>query len=85
VKRLLMCAGCLALSGCLLGCATALTNHGEVGLRYGTELTFFSRASKTADITATAEIEVPALIDWLFTTKEEADEVVPDPVAVPVP
>ena len=77
MKRLLRFVPVVLAGACLAsGCATALTNHGEVGIRYGTELTFFSRASKTADTTATAEVEVPALVDWLFTPKDEPDEVV---------
>lgn len=65
----------VALVGtCLTGCATRLGHHGEVGVRYGTEVTFFSRASQTSDVEATAEIEVPALIDWLLKPKPEPGE-----------
>lgn len=35
--------------GCLLhGCSIVTKNQGEVGIRYGTEITFFSRAAQTA-------------------------------------
>ena len=44
------------------GCATTLENYGEVGIRYGTEITLFSRASETCDCQATSELSVSEAI-----------------------
>lgn len=55
------------------GCATTLTNQGEVGARWGTEFTFFSRAAKTSDEPATAKVEVPGLTE-LILGETEADD-----------
>ena len=75
MKRLLL--SCLLL--CLGGCATVIKNQGEVGMRWGTEITFFSRAAQTADEPATAEIKVPALAEWIIGEPQ------PEPEPEPVP
>lgn len=66
----------IALLGLLLlvflgGCAATLTNQGEVGFRYGTEFTFFHRASETSEEPAKSELEVPALVDWVVGDKDD--------------
>ena len=48
----------LAIGGCLLGCTTTVSNSTEAGLRWGTEVTFFSRAAKTADEKGVATITI---------------------------
>jgi hypothetical protein len=60
----IVCAANCALV-MLSACAIELLNQGEVGLRYGSEITFFHRASKTSDELATSSVEAPALIDWI--------------------
>jgi hypothetical protein len=49
----------------LTGCRTEVKNQGEVGFRWGTEVTFFSRAAQTAPEPATAEIGSQPLNEWL--------------------
>ncbi len=67
----------LAMLGtCLLaGCATELKNQGEVGIRYGHEITFFSRAAKTSDEAATSALTVDKTL-WqpIEAPKAEGDE-----------
>lgn len=46
---------------CLAGCAVVTRNQSEAGLRYGTELTFFSRASQTSPETAESKLTIPVL------------------------
>lgn len=45
----------------LVGCMTVQKNQGEMGLRYGTEVTFFSRASQTSPEEATNSVTIPTL------------------------
>lgn len=68
--RLLIGLAVLSLAGCLWGCAIHTRNNGEVGVRWGTEITFFHR---TADTKSTAEIgtTVPGFREWAFETTEE--------------
>lgn len=54
------------VGGCLCGCSTAIKNQGEVGIRFGNEITFFSRAAKTADEPATSELDVPAVEELIL-------------------
>lgn len=56
---------CLCGMTCLHGCAVVTKNQGEVGLRYGHEITFFSRAAQTAPEPATIESKFPSLTDWI--------------------
>lgn len=60
----------LFLSGCLCltlttGCKIQTKNQGEVGFRYGTEFTFFSRAAQTAPEPATIESSSQPLSEWI--------------------
>lgn len=54
----------LLVGGCLSGCKIILQDAGEVGLRYGTEITFFQRTSTTS-ATSVAESQSQPLSDWL--------------------
>ena len=69
----------LPIVGCLAGCQITTKNQGETGIRYGTEITFFSRAAQTAPEEATIKSEAPALVDWLFRKPEPAPVVVVEP------
>lgn len=60
----------LLFCGCLLGCQTIVKNQSEVGFRWGTEVTFFSRAAETADEEATAELRSQPLSDYLARDPE---------------
>lgn len=67
VTLCLALGGCLILGAALTGCTITTKNQGEMGLRYGTEITFFSRAAQTAPEPATISTDVPGLLEWLFT------------------
>ena len=70
--------GCLCL--CMAtGCQITTKNQGETGIRYGTEITFFSRAAQTSPEEATIKSEAPALVDWLFRKPEPKPVVVVEP------
>jgi len=63
----------LAMSGttCLsTGCSLITKNHGEIGVRYGTELTFFHRAAQTATEEATFSVDFPSLEEMLKASDE---------------
>ena len=57
-----------------VGCMTSLSNHGEVGFRYGTEVTFFHRSAETADEPATAELSVPGVTEWIFGQQRDGGD-----------
>lgn len=72
MKNIIAALALLGFSGCLTGCMTITTNQSEVGFRWGTEVTFFSRASKTSDEPATAELKSQPLNEWLASPNETA-------------
>lgn len=46
------------LGGCLAGCKSSAKNQSEIGIRYGTEVTFFSRAAQTSPEAGSFEVTV---------------------------
>jgi hypothetical protein len=59
----------------LSGCYFWQEHHSEIGLRWGTEIAFFSRSASTAN-----DGENPAYIEiGLFATKDEATMGPPEP------
>jgi len=57
----------LGLGGCLLaGCMYETKGQAEWGIRYGTEITFFSRNAKTADEPSTAKLSFDDRLMNLF-------------------
>ena len=48
----------LAVPACLAGCQIVTHNQGEMGIRWGTEVTFFSRSAQTAPEPATVKFSV---------------------------
>jgi len=76
------CLFLVCVSGCLCGCTITTANQGEVGFRFGNELTFFHRAAQTAPQPAVINTEVPALVEWFL--KDAADGP-PAPPLEPVP
>jgi hypothetical protein len=69
---------CLPLV-CLASCATTLENYGEVGIRYGTEITLFSRASKTCDEEATSALSIDPEIVGVFKPAAPVAEPMSEP------
>ena len=61
------------LGWAVMGCTITTTNQGEAGIRYGTEITFFSRAAQTAPQSAVIETSVPSLEEWLLRDRKETD------------
>ena len=57
---------------CLVGCATNIKNQSEVGFRWGTEVTFFSRAAQTAPEAATATLKFPPLEEYFLRERNKA-------------
>jgi hypothetical protein len=71
--------GLLFIVGCLAeGCTIDLKNQGEVGFRYGHEITFFHRAAKTSDEAARSSIETSSLTEYIWKPRDE-------PVGPPAP
>jgi hypothetical protein len=73
-----------AITGCLpllTGCKNKSKNQREVGFRWGTEITFFDRVSKTsgADVNDAyeSEIEAPALVEWILPGPPAEGQVTP--------
>ena len=59
--------------GCLLpGCSTDIHNQAEVGFRWGTEVTFFSRSAQTAPEHSTATLKFPPLEEWFLRERNQA-------------
>lgn len=59
ILRLSIMAGLLVAGGCLLpACTMTVKNQSEFGVRYGTEVTFFSRAAQTAPEPGTATVTI---------------------------
>jgi hypothetical protein len=77
MRRLTWILGVLALLAS--GCMTTLHNQGEVGFRWGTEITFFHRAAATSEETATAELEVPGVVEWVLGDDKPEPESAPEP------
>lgn len=66
MKRLTIGLAALLLAGCLQGCTIDLANQGEVGFRYGTEITFFHRAAKTSDEHAVSVLNADSIIERIW-------------------
>lgn len=80
-RRLWIALGGLILGGCLLaaaGCTIDLANQGEVGFRYGTEITFFHRAAKTSDEHAVSDLSVPSIEEWIKGDDADAPQPTPE-------
>lgn len=57
--RRLSSVALLGIGGCLVsGCMFETHGQAEWGIRYGTEITFFSRSAKTADEASTAKMSL---------------------------
>ena len=57
------------------GCSILLEDQGETGIRYGTEITFFSRAS-TTNATSAATVDIQPAVDYFIQlqgTKPDED------------
>lgn len=65
---------CVCLVGCLslTGCSTEIGNNGEWGIETSQSFLIVHRAAKTSDETATLNIEVPAIMEWIAKSKEPA-------------
>jgi len=61
----------------IAGCKSTAKNQAEVGLRYGTEITFFSRAAQTSPEPATYEVTSTVVDELLKTTAKPADTPTP--------
>lgn len=72
-----------AFGGCLsTGCVTTLTDNGQLGLRFGTDIAFYHNAAET-NSEASSEFNMGGAFDmikWMFPPKPEA----PTPAPVPV-
>lgn len=81
----LFAGGCLCIVA-MASCTITTKNSGEVGLEYGTKISFFHRSAQTAPEPAVIQSDAPALIDWLVKPKEPEVSVVPvTPVPDPTP
>ena len=69
MKRLII-ALTLFCGGCLLGCTIETKNNGEIGLEYGTKISFYHRAQQTSPESAKIESSAPALVEWFLRTDE---------------
>lgn len=82
IVKWLMLVGLLSVIG---GCATTLDNQGEVGFRYGTEFTFFHRATATCEESAksswSADVEA---INALIRKQTEPDKNPPEGAETPI-
>ena len=60
----------LPLSCLSSGCSLITKEQGELGIRYGTEITFFHRAACT-QCEAESRIEAPAILEWIIGDDDE--------------
>ena len=75
MKNLLYWIIALFLLG-FLGCIAKLSDHGEAGIRYGTEITFFSRAS-TTEATSEASVDFKPTSDFVDSLRDPEPETNP--------
>ena len=77
----------IIIPGCLMlvlavGCTITAKNSGQMGLRFGTDIAFYSSAAQTAPEPATLKSEFPSVESWIFRPKPE--DVIEEPKPVPV-
>jgi len=83
MKKLCVLLLPLIAVSCIAGCTITTKNSGTVGLRFGTDIAFYSTAAQTAPEPATINSEAPALVNWLFPPKEETKTTVIDATVIP--
>lgn len=77
MKRYIYALFVLVFLGFGLGCKSTAKNQAEVGFRWGTEVTFFSRAAQTSPEAATYEVTSTVVDELLKTTAKPAEPAEP--------